>query len=432
MPENPYQDPPVDVPHVAGPWSAPATALHNVYPMISSVPNRPARRLLRHLPWPALAALGLALLAAGCGGADGGAHGGPADLTGEGLVIVRGGSPADPEVEGSLPRPNFHDFGAVPWGEVVEHTFELRNTDPVSVVLMRATPSCNCTIPRLVSVAPDGAETLADSSDPEGLLRIPPGGTLRVDLRVDTKAVLQPNRDKLVSVRLVTDSPSSAYITLEIHLVATRDLTVFPTVADLKNVATSVGGSVDVTISTAGEETLRPTEVLQSPAGFAVSMGPDPRSDVHWIVTTRLDPGAPEGFAGGTITIGTVDLEGEAGPPLQFPTRALVVPDVQVSPPGVSLRPSGAGLAHQVRVLSHLPGHRFRIDRVEIQPDDLPGLETVAVPRGAGDSASSWDIQVTVAEPDPLRRYEGTLIVHLDDPQYPRLEVPLVSHGGPQ
>ena len=43
-----------------------------------------------------------------------------------GLVLVAGGTPADPTVEGSVARPNFHDFGEVLQGTAIEHAFELR------------------------------------------------------------------------------------------------------------------------------------------------------------------------------------------------------------------------------------------------------------------------------------------------------------------
>ncbi|WP_419192429.1 DUF1573 domain-containing protein [Engelhardtia mirabilis] len=369
-----------------------------------------------------------ALLCGGCGPSSSVPDREPA-----GLVFVAGGTPADPQIEGSRARPGFHDFGEVPQGSVLEHAFEFVNTESLPVTVQRASASCSCTIPLVEAITLDGQRIEGDTSDPNGLIQVPPGATLRVVLRIDTAVVHEANRDKLVTVRMVTDAPKSAFISLEAHLIAVRDLTAVPDVADLGSAPASIGGTMDVSIGRAGPARLTPVEVLEAPEGWVVSLGADPRSLDHWVMTTTLSPGHDEGFAGGLVRLSTQDDAGDAGPPFEFPVRALVVPDIQVSPPNVALRAFEGGLQHEVRIVSHLPGHHFRVDAVEVLPLDLVDVEVEAVPvrPTASGSASAWDLRVRVASPRPGIEYEGRLLAQLDDAQYPSIEIPFVTVSRP-
>lgn len=53
--------------------------------------------------------------------------------------------------EGPLPVVEFaeleYDFGTINEGQVVEHTFEVKNTGEAPLVISKAAPSCGCTVP---------------------------------------------------------------------------------------------------------------------------------------------------------------------------------------------------------------------------------------------------------------------------------------------
>ena len=82
---------------------------------------------------------------------------------------------AQPEVKPDGPLPEFSfssesfDFGAIPEGEVVEHTFTFTNTGEAPLIIQSASASCGCTVPSY-------------SKDP-----VPVGGTGEIAVRFNSK-----------------------------------------------------------------------------------------------------------------------------------------------------------------------------------------------------------------------------------------------------
>jgi hypothetical protein len=57
----------------------------------------------------------------------------------------------DEKPTGPLPVATFstveHDFGTINEGQVVEHTFAIKNTGEAPLIIQNAAPSCGCTVP---------------------------------------------------------------------------------------------------------------------------------------------------------------------------------------------------------------------------------------------------------------------------------------------
>ena len=83
-----------------------------------------------------------------------------------------------------------HDWGSALQGEIVEHTFTIKNSGGAPLIIDRIKPSCGCT-------------TVAKPEKP-----IPPGGSDQVTLRIDTKRL--PERAKK-SASIFSNDPASPF-----------------------------------------------------------------------------------------------------------------------------------------------------------------------------------------------------------------------------
>ena len=81
----------------------------------------------------------------------------------------------EPEVRPDGPLPEFsfatetYDFGSIPEGEVIEHTFTFTNTGEAPLIIQSASASCGCTVPSY-------------SKEP-----VPVGGTGEIAVRFNSK-----------------------------------------------------------------------------------------------------------------------------------------------------------------------------------------------------------------------------------------------------
>ena len=111
----------------------------------------------------------------------------------------------------------FFDFGDLPFGEHAERVFQLVNAEPDEVVIHDLLPSCGCTVARLWYTAASGEEVRGKSGGGD-VITIPPGTTASLAIAVDTTHVEVVNRDKLAQVRIRSDSKTTPFLTLEMHL----------------------------------------------------------------------------------------------------------------------------------------------------------------------------------------------------------------------
>jgi len=399
-------------------------------------------------PWlpTRLAALALLALATGpgCGAEAGGAPSSAdgagdapsegADDGGRGLVFVPGEAPAEPSYGEGPARPYFHDFGRVPDGEVAEHVFRLRNTDPRPVAIKRVVPSCGCTVPSVRYVADDGSLVHGEpitSKAPE-LLSIPPGALVELALRIETADIRDKNVDKLLMVTVTTDSPNGYYLTLETHIVASRPFELVPNGIQLGAVAVNGGGGGAIEAVRALGFDERLTGVLRTPPGVTAELVPrDPPDGRAWTVSARLAPPLELGAWKGELLLATETAAGEPGEPLVVPMAARVVPDLQCDPARLVFYADPGAFGHTT-LSSLLPGHRLRVLEAAVDPAHRELLAVSfepAHPDGEGRSGE-WTLRL---EPrDPLATeadlLSGEVVLRLDDAQHPEVRVPYAVH----
>ena len=346
----------------------------------------------------------------------------PAAQEARGLVIVNSENPD---------RPYFHDFGDVAYGDVLEHTFELLNTDPVPVTIRDLLPSCGCTGPEIRAVSATGEEIVGNVRNRDEVIVLPPGARAFVRMKLDTKEVEKPNYDKLAMVRLRSNSRNNAFINFEMHLVVRLFFQCTPKQLDLGQVPESAGGSGFVEIANADTKRLaKVLSVEEHDPALDVSLTHSVRFGVDlWTLTAKVPPGMNRGPHVSEIVLRTTDGQGQGDSFLyRVPLRAQVVTDIVTEPATAALgsfdRETGRTFEARLRTL--VPGHRIAVSGFELDGSGSEELEVEYSPVSPDDDnrAKEWIVALRVPAGASEDVYSGSVILKLDDPQYTTVRLP--------
>jgi len=385
---------------------------------------------------PALALL--CVLCGGCGGSD------FSEATDEGLVVIaQAGQAARAPViddhghdhehaapDGSEPalRSYFHDFGRVPDGEVASHTFRLRNTDRLPLTIKRMSPSCGCTVPAVRYFKENGEAVIGQPSNEPEILVIPPLAEVELTVSVDTSSIRNKNVQKLMQVRITTDSQNDPYLTLECSLMVEQAFRVDGNFVSLGKLPTSIGGFASTQISQIGDTGAVLTGVGATPPGIEAKLT---RSNVVgrgvWDLLVTASPPLELGNYAGEVELLAQTREGEPRASWFVEYRGTVVPDILVTPNRIIFEDfRGDGIASvDAEVRSMIPGARFRITGAVVEGPMKEFIEVEWSPIGDPDatSSSSWSVRAT-ARPDIADgRFSGTITIETDDSQTPRIDI---------
>ncbi|MFN0242440.1 MAG: DUF1573 domain-containing protein [Planctomycetota bacterium] len=329
-------------------------------------------------------------------------------------------------------RPYFYDFQNVPFGDIVTHTFRLKNTDPVAVSVLDLTPSCGCTMPRMNVLLPDGTKIESNLGGDGPVISIPPYADAELVVRVDTTHVERMNIDKLAQVRLRCDSATSPFLTFELHIVVERAFRTVPPLIDLGFVPQSVGkhGRSDLTHERRGMAA-RVLDIrdVEGPID-AVLDETQVADETMWILSVTAKPGLPLGPVQGKVIVRTSGMDGTGvGPELSIPVIGQVADDVRVDPPILFVAPSDTRVEATLSAL--VPGERVRVlaSRVDGSGTDTLRVECKAVRPADDGSASQWTIAL-VGDTNRTEPVSGELVLELDHPRVRVLRVLLRPRGG--
>lgn len=372
-----------------------------------------------------LALAALVLVATGCR---------PDSTAGSTSTKSTAGSPGLVFSNPDAPRPYFHDFGDRLWGERIEHTWELTNREGRTVILQDLMPDCGCTMPRAAVIRADGTR-VEGPLDTRGMdLEIPDGAKLEVRIGLDTTRVERPNQHKLAQVRLRCDSESTPYMTFELHVLVKRTFRAAPTEAVLKDVPQSSGKSVrlDVTTEIAGDGArIRGVEAVEGPFHAEVTAAEVGKETV-WVLVVSADPGSTLGPHEGKVVLGTTLSDGTGvGQHFEVKVRAQVVEDYVIEPRSVAI-PREADGAATATLHALVPGARVRIREARLDGGGAASLraEYEAIAPGDDGAAERWRITVRAVGELPVEAFGGRLVVVLDDPSLPVVEVPYAAPSG--
>lgn len=377
---------------------------------------------------PLLVLLFLPLL--GCGSDPAGAPKASGDPSAEGLTVLVG----DAEGEDS-DRPGYYDFGTVDHGEIVHHSFRVRNDEPRAVVIQKIDVGCGCTIARLSKVTADG-ETVGPRSDlPNHLLTLEPGEVAELSLRVDTTIIKVKNMDKLFMVRVISDSDRTPYLTLECHLIVRMAFQVFPEKLELRHMPVGAGAVQPITIKSLSTPPGRLTGVGELPEGVTATLRQSELSTIAnpvWVLDAGFLPPVILGRQAATVIVETSAPDGTPTAPLEIQIAGNGVPDVNISPSRFVMRPglgAESGSVVDGELETFLQGHRFAVTSFTIQGEAADHLEFQADPvlPDARGQSTRWLLKLSTREPGPTGAFTGTVVLELDDPQYATLEIPYVG-----
>ncbi|MDF1800785.1 MAG: DUF1573 domain-containing protein [Planctomycetota bacterium] len=390
--------------------------------MILSPPESRMRLL------PLLVLLFLPLL--GCDGDPTGESTAVASVRAEGLTVLVGDSAGeDPE------RPGYFDFGTVDHGELVHHSFRVRNDEPRPVVIQKIDVGCGCTVARLSKVTSSG-EVVGPRSDlPNHLLTLEPGEVAELALRVDTTIIKVKNMDKLFMVRVISDSDLTPYLTLECHLIVRMAFQVFPEQLELRHMPVGGGAVKPITIKSLSTPAGRLTGVGELPEGVTATLRQSEISTIEnpvWVLDAGFLPPVQLGRQAATILVETAAPDGTPTAPIEIQIAGNGVPDVNISPSRFVMRPglgAESGSVVDGELETFLEGHRFRVTAFTIQGEAADHLEFQADPvlPDARGQSTRWLLKLSTREPGPTGAFTGTVVLELDDPQYATLEIPYVG-----
>lgn len=367
-----------------------------------------------------LLALCCALLLAACGGSES-----PADaLPPRGLVVK------NPSGE----RPFYHLFGSVPEGEIARHVFELENTNPEPLSVLRLQTACGCTMPSVRLLVAGREPESIHLLNPGTLVVVPPRGVLELELAIDTAHVPQKNTFWLATAHLTTDSAASAYVHFELSLFVDAPLQITPRELDLGNVPQTGGAWAKATaIRAVPSSSVRVTGVSRaSPELLAEVEQREHFGKPVWELRVELPPGLPKGPYRGEVRLDVVD-EQDAPPTgagsasavreVLVPVRGLVVDDIITRPAVLFLGEIQAGEPGrgEARVISLIPGRRIVVREPRIVDLPADSLRVVLEPVGpdALGRAQEWKVTLEVTGELPRPRFSGTLRLSIDEPEGP-------------
>ena len=185
-----------------------------------------------------------------------------------------------------------HDFGPVPRGAKVRHTFVLTNrlSEPVTILNVRA--SCGCTTGRATAS------------------QVPPGGTASVEAEMDTRNFIG-KKATVLYVTLVSSSGREGEAALNVSSTILSDIVLNPGTIDFGSVTRGQIATLSLTVDRVGVPSWRVERMVSACRAIDASMVETARNGqvVSYLLTVQLKPDAPPGTLRDEIRLFTNDPE---------------------------------------------------------------------------------------------------------------------------
>ena len=382
-------------------------------------------------------ALVLALASAGCdrkapaaGGtpsapASAGATSHPSNSSGASSLlpnyIDRGIVILDPNPQ----RPNYWDFDVVSYGDRPTHTFRLKNVEKQTVTIQSVQPACGCAVVTLTSPGQPLVRGLMGAESPP--FRLAPGAVAELELAVDSTLVGVMNADKLITVRIASDSVETPFLGLEAHLKVIRDFLCSPALLELGEIP--LGTAKQASTSVVNEHVRPDAKILgleRVDGPFVAHVDEEPVGErITWRVTVEAKSDAPPGLARGKVVLNASGPDGTGtGRQFEIPISGQVVPRILARP--AALRLAKTQDVAEISVECLVPKEQVELKnvrfegagpdlKVDIEPERKPGMT----------HSAKWRIVLRVTPEGAGGGYTRIAVIELGDEKIPELRVPV-------
>jgi hypothetical protein len=331
-------------------------------------------------------------------------------------------------------HPNWIDIGDIPFGDVREKVVELANREGRPLTVKSIQAGCSCTQPTIEYTAADGSVVAGNARSRDAVITLPADAVARLKLRVDSHTAPAKNVDKVVVVRLVTDSVEEPFFTLDARMKIIAPFNAVPPVLDLGRVPQSGGaeGAIDI-VPVLGDDQLL-IDVAKSPKSTEVQLVPPfPGGGPAYKLRVKLLPPLALGNFEATVALHTREPNGNPGRPFEIPLRAYVVGDVEVLPARFSFAkaPQGGPERAEGDLFARLAGGQLRVTKYDFAGATTSNLraELTPIEPDAEGRAAQWHIVIEATGDLGNETISGTLVLETDDPQFARIEIPWLRRG---
>jgi hypothetical protein len=328
-------------------------------------------------------------------------------------------------------RPTYFDLGRVPRGAKAEHVFRIRNDDPRPVTVKDLLASCGCAVPRISYRAADGALVPGNPDNRETVITLPPGAVADLAVSIDTERVEVMNIDKLAQVRVRSDSKTTPYVTLELHLVVERLMRAVPAAIELGQTPQSAGksGRTDVAVDVPGcRARVIGVESVEGPFTATVDEA-EVAGVATWIVVANARPGIPLGPVAGKVVLSVTGADGTGvGRPFSVTVTAQIAPDVVLRPPVLLFGSFERGKPAKIeaQLVALVPGERVLVRSATVTgtPESAAreiAAEVTPIDPGEDGRAQSWMVVLRSSEKLRDSTFSGELTLQIDHPRVPSI-----------
>lgn len=329
-------------------------------------------------------------------------------------------------------HPNWVDLGDIPLGETVRYEVPLLNLEPGPLVIQRIQSGCSCTVPSIYYQTPEGEVIHGDLQSGGDVLELPEGAVAKLLLEVDSTRSPTRNKDKLVVLRIVSDSPTAPFLSLDVRLLVVAPFRAAPGAIDLGRVAINAGGQGLTRVLSEDPAQYQIKGVLSTSEGVVARLQESTQMGrPGWDLHVTVPPPIPLGYRELEVVLETSAPEGEdESRPFVIPVRVNGVPDFELLPSRLLLQPASRGAADtaEVALVAQMPGLRFLVEGVTLageRTDDISLSITADRPDITGRS-SRWILRLEASVDLGDEGCSGTATIVTDNPEIGTLEVPYI------